>query len=235
MVGRNRRRALAPFPRRRLTDYVRVSDEYPALRTNDMVTDSRGRLLVGLLAEDRRSPVASLVSVGLDGCSRTVVDGVVTANGLALNPDESTLYLIDSIPRTLTAYPYDITTGDVGDGTVIVDWTGAGTLDGMAIAPNGDLWVAVWDGGLMHRRSADGTLLEVIRTPVARPTAVCLVGPNRDQVVITTARTDISPTSGHIIPAREGKLYALSARPLPAATASGEPGQPDQRSVGAWP
>lgn len=185
-----------------------VSRDYPALRTNDMVIDAHERLIIGLLAEDRATPRAAVVNVSPDGSRKDLVPGLITANGIALNADETMLYVIDSVPRTLSAFRYDSETGEVGRGRVLVRWEGVGTLDGMAIGPDGDLWVALWDGASLHRYSPEGELCEVVPTPVQRPTAVALAGPKRDLMVITSARQDISRRNGSLTPSPDGRLYA---------------------------
>lgn len=185
-----------------------ASTNYPAVRTNDMVLDPRGRLLVGLFAEDRRTPMASVRSVDpRDGTEHALVSGVVTANGLGLSPDRKSLYVVDTARGTLSRHGYDVDTGYAGTGQVIVQWPGPGVLDGLAVDSGGHIWVAVWGASAVHRYSPDGQLLEVIGTPVARPSAVALVGPSEDLLVMTTARLDLTRTCGEVPPCPDGRLY----------------------------
>lgn len=187
--------------------------DYPAVRTNDMVADSSGRLLVGLLAESRSEPRAALLRVDPDGATTVAVPDLIAANGLGLSPNESALYLVDSVPRTLTAHPYDAAPGSVGPGEILVRWAGPGTFDGLAVDGEGGIWVAVWDAGVVCRYSGDGDLLGTYPAParVARPTALAFAGPDLATLVLTTARLDLSTPCGALSPQVEGRLYAMNA------------------------
>ena len=186
-----------------------ASADYPALRTNDMVTDVVGRLYVGLLEEVRSNPRAALLRVDLDGSVSVAVDGLIAANGLGFSPDASTLYLVDSIPKTLTAYPYENGSGHVGAGDVMVRWVGPGTLDGLMVDDTGDIWVAVWDAGVVCRYTPGGDLVDTYASPVVRPTALALVGSCRNTVVLTTARVDLRSPVEPQKPTSEGQLFAM--------------------------
>lgn len=189
----------------------RVSADFPAVRTNDMVLDPVGRLLVGLFAEDRTSEVGGVVSVEPStGRMRNLVTDMVTANGLGISPDRRSLYAVDTARGTLTRHPYHVDDGVAGEGEVVVSQSGGGRLDGLAVDPDGDLWVAVWDAGQVHRYSPDGHLLQVLYTPVARPSAVAVAGAAHDLLVVTTARSDLVLPDGHIAPSPDGRLYAYS-------------------------
>lgn len=155
------------------------------LRTNDMVAGSDGKVYVGLLDEARARPRARVLRVDADGSVAVAVSGLIASNGLGFSPDERTLYVVDSIPRTLSAHPHEPRTGAVGPARVIATWPGPGTFDGLAVTPSGDLWIAIWDGSTVCRYSPDGDLLETIPVPVRRPTAVALVP---DGLVLTSAR-----------------------------------------------
>ena len=53
----------------------------------------------------------SLFSLELDGTVRTHKTGISISNGLAWTDDNKTMYYIDSIPRKLWAYDYDLASG----------------------------------------------------------------------------------------------------------------------------
>ncbi len=174
-----------------------------------MVADSMGRLYVGLLEEARSNPRAALLRVDLDGSVSVAVDGLIAANGLGFSPDGSTLYLVDSIPKTLTAYPFDPDSGHVGSGDMMLRWVGQGTLDGLMVDDAGDIWVAVWDAGVVCRYTSGGELVDTYASPVVRPTALALVGSSRTTVVLTTARVDLTGPVEPDEPTSEGQLFAL--------------------------
>jgi sugar lactone lactonase YvrE len=194
-----------------------VSRDFPEVRTNDMTVDGAQRLLVGLFTEDRVSARGGVVAVDLLGRSvTTVAEGYVTANGLAVTP-EGDLYAVDTARGTLArhrAHPHGRDEPVPGD--VLVEHAGPGRLDGITIGPDGDVWVAVWDAGALHRYETTGRLRDVVAVPVARPSAVAVVPlDDTPHLVVTTARTHpaAAPGPGSCLePDAEGRLYAT---PLP--------------------
>jgi sugar lactone lactonase YvrE len=184
-----------------------VSPGFPDVRTNDMVLDPAGRLVVSLFTEDRATPGGGLVRLDpATGTTSSVAGGVVTGNGIGFSPDGSRIYWVDTARGLLCASNYDAS-GPVGTSTVVVREPGPGRLDGLVVDRSGDVWVAVWDAGQVRRYASDGTLLKTLATPVARPSAPALV----DRVlVITTARHHLDRVDGELAPDPAGRLYAYS-------------------------
>jgi sugar lactone lactonase YvrE len=171
-----------------------------------MTVDRAGRLLVGLFTEDRVSARGGVVAVDLaQGSVTRVASGYVTANGLAVTADGDVLYAVDTARGTLRRHRL----GEPPDGgSVLVAHDGPGVLDGIALGPDGDLWVAVWDAGQLHRYDPSGRLRGIVATPVARPSALAIVAlEGADQLVVTTARSG-SATDAPLIPGPEGRLHA---------------------------
>ena len=184
-----------------------VSPEHPAVRTNDMAADPQGGLVVSLFTEDRVTPRAGFVHLDpASGRQHVLVGDVVTGNGIGFSPDGTRLYVVDTARGTLTAHAYEANPGTTGPGHVLVREPSPGRLDGLAVDPSGDVWVAVWDRGEVRRYAPDGTLRTTLTTPVTRPSAVALVGPAL--LVVTTARGDLTHVDGCPAPDNEGRLYA---------------------------
>ncbi len=109
-------------------------------------------------------------------------------NGIAVAPDQKTLYVANSDPQQAIwkAYPLSAD-GSLGDGHVVFDataWVGRerpGLPDGMKVDAAGNLF-ATGPGGV-HLFSPDGTHLGTIRTGVA--TANCGFGNDGSTLYIT--------------------------------------------------
>jgi sugar lactone lactonase YvrE len=203
-----------------VTRRVAVCPDFPAVRTNDMTVDHAGRLLVGLFTEDRVSARGGVVAVDLgEGSVLPVVQDYVTANGLVVSPDGEHLYAVDTARGTLRRHRLG---NGVDAGRVLVEYGGPGVLDGITLGPDGDVWVAVWGAGVLHRYDPAGRLREVITVPVLRPSAVAVVPlDGTAQLVVTTARSQRAeaataqsqpPAREALGPSPEGRLYAT---PLP--------------------
>ncbi|MEM7255555.1 MAG: SMP-30/gluconolactonase/LRE family protein [Pseudomonadota bacterium] len=156
---------------------------------NDLTTDQRGRVYAGSLggspfAEGGIEGMGSLHMIDLDGSVHTLSDGVRLTNGLGFSPDGRKLYHCDSRSDTIRLY-------DVNDDGTVGPWrtfatVSEGVPDGVAVAEDGALWVAIARGGLVRIWDADGTERPPIACPLHMPTSVCFGGDDlRDLYVVT--------------------------------------------------
>ena len=158
---------------------------------NDLTTDTAGRIWVGSLAfrvfaHEPYRP-GHLHVVDLDGTVRTVSDDVTLSNGLGFSPDGKTLYHSDSRRHTVRAY-------DVNDDATLSSWRPFAVLegktpDGLAVAEDGSVYVAVADDSCVAVFNADGSLRDRIAVPLPMVTSVCFGGASlTDLYVVTGSR-----------------------------------------------
>lgn len=109
-------------------------------------------------------------------------------NGLALSPDEQTLYVANSDPQQPVIFAYDVQEdGTVGEGRVFFDASALmsperrGLPDGLKVDTQGNLW-ATGPGGVLVI-SPDGTHLGTILTGQA--TANCAFGEDGSTLFVT--------------------------------------------------
>jgi sugar lactone lactonase YvrE len=204
-----------------------VVDALPVLepgvrsRLNDAVCDTSGRLLVGSLSLDGRTQAESLFGVDPDGRVTTLLTGLTLANGMGFAPDDSVFYLVDSIPGVVHGCDYDISTGRVGRRRTV--WQEGGLVpDGLTVDAEGMLWVAFFGAGMVLRLTPHGEVLARVDVPAPNTTCPALVGPDRDRLIITTAREQLSadelsrwPDSGGVFVVEPG------AQGLPVAAWGG--------------
>jgi sugar lactone lactonase YvrE len=159
------------------------------VRMNDGACDPQGRFWAGTMAFDESPGQGVLYRLELDGTCTTVLTGLTISNGIGWSPEGEVMYLSDSGTRTVDAFDFDPATGEIGGRRTIVEITEAGAApDGLTVDRQGNIWVAVWDGGEVRCYRPDGSRLETIRLPVHRPTSCAFGGPDLRTLFITTSR-----------------------------------------------
>jgi sugar lactone lactonase YvrE len=205
-----------------------LADVAPAgTRLNDAACDPQGRFWAGTLAHDHRAGAGALFRLDRDGRVEQVLDGLTISNGLGWSPAGDTMYLADSGTRTIRAFRFDGDTGAIGEdrafATVAED---VGTPDGLTVDADGDIWVAIYGGGRIHRYRDDGTLRETLRLPAAQATSCAFAGPGLHRLYVTTATEDWSDEERRADPAA-GVVYWLET------DTTGRPAAPF-RPDGTW-
>lgn len=189
---------------------------------NDLTTDTAGRVYVGSLAYNVFSGEAPtpghLHVIDLDGSVRTISDGVMLTNGLGFSPDGRRLYHSDSRSGLVRVYDAQ------ADGSVsawrVFARVERGIPDGLAVAEDGSVWVAIADGGCVIAFEPDGRERTRVPVPLPMTTSVCFGGDDlRDLYVVTGSRGGPSESCGTVYRTRvevAGLLRPLARVAIPA-------------------
>lgn len=112
------------------------------------------------------------------------------------SPDGRTYYLVETQARQILSFPFDPETSTLTpEPTVLVGPEAFPHYpDGLAVDQRGHLWVAEYGGSAVYEFDADGTLLEKFQMPTAQPTSCAFVGPELDQLWVTSAASGIEET-----------------------------------------
>jgi len=162
-------------------------------RTNDGACDAAGRLWVGTMALDERSPVAGLYRVDADLTVKTVLTGTTISNGLGWSPSGRSFYFIDSPTCRIDVFDCDPASGALEDRRPLAAVEVAGAVpDGLAVDAEGGVWVALHGGWGLRRYSSDGELLAEVGLPIARITSCCFGGSDLRDLYVTTRREGLS-------------------------------------------
>lgn len=142
---------------------------------NDLVFNSRGQLFFtdppyGMDPWDTKElDFQGVYRLDLDGKVNLLVDTLSRPNGVALSPDQKTLYIAQSDPEKARYYAFDLDeNGNVVSGKVLFDATSLqggtrkGLPDGLKVHSNGTLF-ATGPGGVLVI-SSDGRHLGTILT-----------------------------------------------------------------------
>jgi len=212
---------MGPGGRRRVvrtdlkTGEVRVLTEwYEGVRynsPNDIVVDSRGRIYF----TDPCYGDRSLMEMEIEGVYRIDLDGSVTRilqqpdiqrpNGIAITPDDQTLYLVDSNPNARgnrKIWAFDLTKdGSISNQRLVYDFAPSRGGDGMRLDEEGNLWIAA---GLNRARregettehpagvyviSPAGKLLGCIPVPEDLTTNLAFGGQDKKTLYVTAGKS----------------------------------------------
>ena len=162
-------------------------------RFNDGKCDPAGRFLVGSMDMNETDPTGALYS--FDGKTVTkLLTGITISNGLTWSPDHKTFYYTDTPTRQVTAFDYDLATGQITNPRLAVRVPdGLGWPDGMTSDTDGNLWIALWGGAQVTRWDPrKGRLLEQIPMPVPQPSSCIFGGADLNELYVTSARKGLS-------------------------------------------
>jgi sugar lactone lactonase YvrE len=202
------------------------------VRMNDGACDPQGRFWAGTMAYDESPGAGALYRLELDGSCTTVLTGLTISNGIGWSPDGATMYLNDSGTGCVDVFRFDGPSGAISDRRTLVHIDQPGVApDGLTVDYEGGIWVALWNGGAVHRYAPDGSLLARVQLPVQRPTSCAFGGPGRDTLFVTSARTDLDDDALARQP-HAGKVFAidgLGVRGLPCLPYRGRTPRPFER------
>lgn len=188
-----------------------VTHAMQGMRFNDGRCDRQGRFLAGTMLMN----MATAANVGHvyryepSGDLTSVVDGLITPNGMAFSPDGQTMYLSDSHPsvQLIWAFDYDAATGTPSNRRVFADMNSLpGRPDGAAVDVDGCYWICGNDAGLIHRFTPAGKLDCSLAVPVKKPAMCAFGGPGLDTLFVTSIRPDGIDLSDQPL---AGGLFAL--------------------------
>jgi sugar lactone lactonase YvrE len=170
-----------------------IESDQAGTRTNDGACDAAGRLWVGTMALDERSPLGALYRVDANLSVTTVLTGTTISNGLGWSPSGQDFYFIDSPTRRVDVFDFDPETGALEGRRPLAAVEGEGAVpDGMNVDVEGCIWVALHGGWGLNRYSPAGELVAEVRLPVAKITSCCFGGPELCDLYVTTRREGLS-------------------------------------------
>lgn len=200
----------------------------PVSRLNDAKVDDAGRVVIGAMVYPwKEGGPCNVHRVDLaEGTDEVLASGMQLSNGLDWNADRSLLYFIDTPTRRIDVF--DVAKDGTWSGrrTFVEIEEGAGNPDGMTLDADGNIWVALFDGGAVRQYSPAGEVLAHIEIPVPHVTSLCFGGEGLADMFVTTASNRLTdanrhkhPDAGKVFRVRHaGTGHALPDVKLPATT-----------------
>jgi len=184
-------------------------------RFNDAKCDAMGRLWAGTMGNEGDVPgvvkqgQGSLYSISQDLSIKHQVGGIDLSNGMDWTDDNSVMYFIDSVPRKVYAFDFNMADNSVSNQRTVVDFSQKtveelGLPDGMCIDCEGKIWVACFSASKVVRFDPQtGQAIQEVKLPATNITSVCFGGPNLDELYVTCSRyncpnLDSQPLAGSI-------------------------------------
>jgi sugar lactone lactonase YvrE len=188
------------------------------VRFNDGKTDPQGRLWLGTMAIDEKSPIAGLYRLVGHTLEQVLAD-VRISNGIIWCGE--TMYYADSGTCRVDAFDYGAERGelDIESRRTILEFPEEiGPPDGMALDVEGNLWIALVKGKRVSCFSPDnGVELARITVNASKVSACCFGGPEMNHLLISTG------TEGHDDPSDSGAIFVAEpgARGIVSPTPQG--------------
>lgn len=176
----------------------------PAIRMNDGCCDPDGRLLVGSMAYAATPGAAELRVLDADLSSRAILTDVTISNGIGFTSDGAGAYYVDTATSRIDMFDFE-------DGSLtrrrpfVTIPREQGAPDGLCVAQDGSVWVALWGGSAVHGYSAEGELIERVELPVPQASACTFGGDDLSTLFITTSAQGLASDHG----TEAGSLFAV--------------------------
>jgi len=172
-----------------LREYADLS-QLASFHCNDMLVDAQGRCWVGNFGYDLHGgeaiKPAEIILIPPGQTARIVADDVIFPNGMAITPDNRTLIVAETFAARIRAFTISAN-GQLDKPTLWADLDD-GFPDGLCLAQDGSLWVAIPNIGEVLQLEPSGKILTRITTR-GRPYA-CMLDDDNRKIYITSSETD---------------------------------------------
>jgi len=169
---------------------VLLDRQHEGMSFNDLTTDPDGRVYVGSLLfnplDGSSGPreKGDLYLIDVDGSTRVVHGDVSLTNGLGVSPDGTALFHSDTDAHAVWRYDR-AADGSLSNRRPLYQDAGADP-DGLAVAADGSVWIAMASSGEVVGVAADGSVVERIPVEVPMVTSVCFGGAGLTDLFVVT-------------------------------------------------
>ncbi|KAH6921949.1 hypothetical protein HPB50_006867 [Hyalomma asiaticum] len=184
-------------------------------RLNDGKCDALGRLWTGSMPSTGMQnlvPETNNFWCYSKGQLKHKLGMVTISNGITWTNDDRVMFYVDSPPRQVYAFDFDIADGEIHNRRVLVDFNKTpgyqdlGQPDGMTIDVNDKIWMACFEGSAVIQIDPEtAKILTKISFPAKYTTSCCFGGENYDILYVTTA--SFRPNANR---AEDGRLYRVT-------------------------
>lgn len=169
---------------------------WPVTRCNDARVAPGGALWFGTMQNNVRkdgsgTPVTEylgeLISLDSSGKAHVWQTGIGITNTLVWSPEGDRMFFADTLRNIIYSCEFDSRSGLVTSPAIFQRNFARGLPDGSAMDSQGFLWNCRYGGNCIVRFAPDGSVAEVIETPVKNPTTCAFGGFDLKTLYITSA------------------------------------------------
>ncbi len=170
--------------------------DIPDMRFNDGNVDCQGRFWAGTMStipENWDKLLGNLYRLDPDGIVHDMDTGFALINGIVWSPDNTAMYIVDSVRKAVYQYDFDPASGEIAQRRTFLDTSEEkGVPDGLTVDQEGALWIAYWDGWKIIRYDPSGKRISQIDLPVQCPASCAFGGKDLDELYITSAWEELN-------------------------------------------
>ncbi|MEX1239609.1 MAG: SMP-30/gluconolactonase/LRE family protein [Cyclobacteriaceae bacterium] len=148
---------------------------------NDIIVNEKGQFFAS--DPNWKEGTGQLWRIDVGGKAVLLAEGMGTTNGIALSPDEKTLYVNESAQRKIWAFDVDAS-GDISNKRLFAEFSDFG-FDGMACDSKGNLYVTRHGKGTVAILSPDGKVMREIQLKGKRCSNLVFGGKKGRTVYVT--------------------------------------------------
>lgn len=169
---------------------------WPAIRCNDARVGPDGTLWLGTMQNNVQRDGGStevteflgeLLSLDRSGRTQTWHTGIGITNTVAWSPAGDRMFFGDTLSNRIYVSTFDRSLSSITQPMTFTEGFPRGLPDGSAMDSQGYLWNCRYGGSCIVRFAPNGSVAEVIETPVKNPTTCAFGGPALKTLYITSA------------------------------------------------
>jgi len=203
-----------------LQSLASIPVDHPNVRLNDGKCDPWGNFVAGTMHIQRQTgepALGGLYRLRPDRTVERLADDIAFTNGPCFSPEGRTLYVADTVVRTIWAYDYT-PEGPLRNRRPFArtDALGSGP-DGATVDADGCVWTVLVRTGQLARFTPAGRLERMVTLPATHPTSLCFGGPWLETAYVTSISRSTQLTGAR---PDDGGLFEVRGLPAPGMPAN---------------